>query len=387
MITRSSPIRLSARPLGALALLGLLIAGGTVPKVRRANALESGLAADSAAGLAVRVIAARRAPADIPLALSGTVEALHSAEIYARTNGYVRRWHADLGSRVKAGDVLADIETPDLDRELDQARADRDRQRSALSLAQRNLVRWEALASENAVSKLEVDERRTAFEDATGALAAAEANARRLGTLQGFARLVSPFSGIITARNLDVGTLVAPGTAPGGHGLYTVTQIDTVRVMVDIPQAAVSDVRLGLSADVAVRELGSRVFKGKVSRTANALDPASRTQRVEVWVPNSEGTLLPGMYGEVRFQLTRRTPPVVVPASTIVVRTEGAQVAVLGPDGAVHYKTVTLGRDYGPQVEILNGVSEGDQLVLSPSDEVLDGSRAHAVANPEDTER
>jgi RND family efflux transporter MFP subunit len=156
---------------------------------------------------------------------------------------------------------------------------------------------------------------------------------------------------------------------------------------VDIPQTAVPDVRLGLSADVAVRELGSRVFKGKVSRTANALDPASRTQRVEVWVPNVEGTLLPGMYGEVRFQLTRRTPPVVVPASTIVVRTEGAQVAVLGPAGAVHYKTVTLGRDYGPQVEILNGVSEGDQLVLSPSDDVLDGSRAHAAANPEDKER
>ena len=375
------------RVLAALVLFALLLAAGALPKIRRAQALESGLAADSAGGLAVRVIAASRAPAAIPLTLSGNVEALHSAEIYARTNGYVRSWRADLGSRVKAGELLADIETPDLDRELDQARAGRDRARSALALAQRNYDRWQGLADERAVSKVDVDERRTAFEDATGALRAAEANVRRLATLQGFARLVAPFSGVITARSLDVGTLVAPGTAPGGRGLYTVTEVDTVRLLVEVPQAAVPDIGPGLLADVSVRELGSRVFQGSVRRTANALNPASRTQRVEVWVPNPEGVLLPGMYAEVRFRLIRKAPPIVVPASTIVVRTEGPQVVVLGKDSLVHFRPVTLGRDYGGQVEIVSGAAEGDRLVVSPSDDVLDGARAHAMANPEVRER
>jgi RND family efflux transporter MFP subunit len=288
---------------------------------------------------------------------------------------------------VRAGDVLADVETPDLDRQLDQAKADRDRARSALALARRNLERWEPLAADNAVSKVEVDERRTTVEDATGALAAAEANVHRLATLQGFARLVAPFTGVITARNLDVGTLVTPGTTPGGRGLYSIAQIDTVRLLVDVPQGAVTDVHTGVPADVSIRELGARAFQGKVSRTADALDPASRTQRVEVWVPNPDGALRPGMYAEVRFQLTRSRPPVVVPASVIVVHSEGPQVALLGPDGAVHFKPVTLGRDYGGQVEIVSGVAEGDRLVLSPSDDVLDGSRAHAAANPEDAER
>ncbi len=387
MTTQPSPARFRTSLLGGVALFGVLLALGTLPKLRRAHALGSGLAADSAAGLAVRVVAARRASTAVPVALSGTVQALHAAEIYARSNGYVSRWRADLGSGVKAGDVLADVETPDLDRQLDQAKADRDRARSALALARRNLERWEPLAADNAVSKVEVDERRTAFEDATSALAAAEANVHRLATLQGFARLVAPFTGVITARNLDVGTLVTPGTTPGGRGLYSIAQMDTVRLLVDVPQGAVTNVHTGVPAEVSIRELGARAFQGKVSRTADALDPASRTQRVEVWVPNPDGALLPGMYAEVRFQLTRSQPPVVVPASVIVVRSEGPQVALLGPDSAVHFKPVTLGRDYGGQVEIVSGVAEGDRLVLSPSDDVLDGSRAHAVANPEDAER
>lgn len=367
--------------LGLMGLVATLVFAGAIPRLRRAQALESALVADSTAGVGVRVARVKRSESTTSLALTGTVDALHEAEVYARSNGYVRNWRADIGARVQRGDRLAEIETPELDHELDQARADLVRERTGLALAKRNFDRWQSLASENAVSKQELDERQAAFEDAKARVNSADANVRRLTSLKSFAQIVAPFTGVITARNLDIGTLVAPGNGAGARGLYSLAQIDTVRLIISVPQASVTSVAPGQRAEVAVAELGSRAFTGVVTRTANALDPVSRTLRVEVRVANPAGALLPGMYAEVRFELKRANPPLVVPASTIVVRADGPQVGVI--DGStVHFRTVTLGRDYGSEVELLGGVPDSAELVLNPSDDVIEGAHVRVVAPP-----
>ena len=367
--------------LGVMGLVATLVVAGAIPRLRRAQALESSLVADSTAGVGVRIARVKRSGGTTSLALTGTVDALHTAEVYARSNGYVRRWLVDIGGRVRRGDQLAEIETPELDHELDQGRADLVRERSDLSLARRNLDRWQSLAAENAVSKQEVDQRQADFDDATARVNSAEANVRRLASLKGFAQIIAPFTGVITARNLDIGSLVAPGSAPGSRGLYSLAQIDTVRLMISVPQASVTSVRPGQSADVTVAELGSRGFTGVVTRTANALDPVTRTLPVEVRVANPDGALLPGMYAEVRFELTRANPPLVVPASTVVVRADGPQVGVI-EGSTVHFRTVTLGRDYGSEIELLGGVPDSAELVLNPSDDVIEGAHVRVVATP-----
>jgi RND family efflux transporter MFP subunit len=211
---------------------------------------------------------------------------------------------------------------------------------------------------------------------------AAVQNVRRLTSLKGFAQIVAPFSGVITARNLDIGTLVSPGAGTGARGLYSLAQIDTVRLFVSVPQGSVTSVAPGQSAEVGVAEVGPRSFRGIVTRTANALDPVSRTLRVEIRVPNPDGALLPGMYAEVRFELKRDNPPLVVPASTIVVRADGPQVGVV-EGRRVHFRPVTLGRDYGSEVEVLSGVPDSAELVLNPSDDIIDG--AHVRVAPPST--
>jgi membrane fusion protein, multidrug efflux system len=374
-----------AQLLGGGGLVLTLVLAGAIPRLHRAQALESAMAADSAAGVGVRVARVKRSETATSLSLTGSVSALHEAELYARSNGYVRRWRADLGARVRRGDLLAEIETPELDHELDEARADLARERSGLALTKRNLVRWRSLAQENAVSKQELDERQAGFEDASARVDAASQNVRRLTALKGFAQIVAPFSGVITARNLDIGTLVAPGAGAGARGLYSLAQIDTVRLFVSVPQASVTSVAPGQPADVGVAEVGPRAFRGIVTRTANALDPVSRTLRVEIRVPNPDGALLPGMYAEVRFELKRANPPLVVPASTIVVRADGPQVGVV-EGRQVHFRPVTLGRDYGSEVELLSGVPDSAELVLNPSDDIIEGAHVRVARLPPATD-
>ncbi|MEO8336344.1 MAG: efflux RND transporter periplasmic adaptor subunit [bacterium] len=373
---------------GAIAavVIVVLVVAGAVPRVRRAHALDRLAREDSLAGVRVTVALAHRATAAGDLALTGTVQALHETNVYARSNGYVRKWTADIGSKVRANQLLAVIETPDVDRQYDQAEADLTRARSTQALAKRNLDRWQRLEQDSAVSAQELDEHQSAYDDASANVSAARANVGRYASLKGYANVEAPFAGVVTARNIDVGMLVAPATTPGTRGLFTIAQTDTVRIMVSVPQAQVSAITIGQQADIVLPD-GGRTVKGTVMRTSSSLDAAARTLTVEVDAPNKDNALLPGMFGEVHFHLSGGTPPVRVPSGALVFRPEGTQVAMVGPDDIVHFIKVTLGRDYGADVEVLADVPEGARLILNPSDDVVDGLKVHIIGNVESKDK
>jgi RND family efflux transporter MFP subunit len=365
--------------IAAVVILGLVVLGA-VPRVRRAHALDLSAREDSLAGVRVTVALAHRATAAGDLALTGTVQALHETNVYARSSGYVQKWTADIGAHVKANQLLATVETPDVDRQYDQAQADLMRAKTTETLARRNLDRWQRLEQDSAVSAQELDEHQSAYDDAVATVNAARANVGRFASLKSYANITAPFAGVVTARAIDVGMLVAPATTPGTHGLFTIAQTDTVRVMVSVPQAQVPSIRIGQEADIVIPDIGHTV-KGTVARTSNALDAAARTMTVEVDATNKDGALLPGMFGEVHFHLSGGTPPVRVPSGALVFRPEGTQVAMVGPNDIVHFVKVTLGRDYGSEVEVLTDVPDGARLILNPSDDVVEGLRVHVIGN------
>jgi RND family efflux transporter MFP subunit len=367
----------------AIAAVGIvvLVVAGAVPRVRRAHALDLSSREDSLAGVRVTVAQAHRASASGDLALTGTVQALHETNVYARSNGYVQKWTTDIGARVKPNQVLAVVETPDVDRQFDQAQADLMRARTTETLAKRNLDRWQRLERDSAVSAQELDEHQSAYDDAAANVNAARANVGRFASLKGYANVTAPFAGVVTARNVDVGMLVAPATTPGTRGLFTIAQTDTVRIMVSVPQAQVSSIRIGQEADIVLPD-GGRTARGAVTRTSSSLDAAARTMTVEVDAPNKDGALLPGMFGEVHFHIAGGgTLPVRVPSGALVFRPEGTQVAMVGPDDVVHFVKVTLGRDYGSEVEVLADVPDGARLILNPSDDVVEGLKVHVIGN------
>lgn len=365
--------------IAAVVIVALVVAGA-VPRVRRAQALDLSSREDSLAGVRVTVALAHRATASGDLALTGTVQALHETNVYARSNGYVQKWTADIGTRVRSNQVLAVVETPDVDRQYDQAQADLMRAKTTETLAKRNLDRWQRLERDSAVSAQELDEHQSAYDDAAANVNSARANVARFASIKGYANVAAPFAGVVTARNVDVGMLVAPATTPGTRGLFTIAQTDTVRIMVSVPQAQVAAIKIGQGADIVLPD-GGRTTKGTVMRTSSSLDAAARTMTVEVDVPNKDGALLPGMFGEVHFHLAGGTPPVRVPSGALVFRPEGTQVAMVGADDVVHYIKVTLGRDYGSDVEVLADVPEGARLILNPSDDVVEGLKVHVIGN------
>jgi RND family efflux transporter MFP subunit len=370
----------SRRAAIAAVVIVALVVAGAVPRVRRAHALDLSSREDSLAGVRVTVALAHRASASGDLALTGTVQALHETNVYARSSGYVQKWTADIGARVEANRVLAVVETPDVDRQYDQAQADLVRAKTTETLAKRNLDRWQRLERDSAVSAQELDEHQSAYDDAAANVNAARANVGRFASLKGYANVAAPFAGVVTARNVDVGMLVAPATTPGTRGLFTIAQTDTVRIMVSVPQAQVAAVKIGQEADIVLPD-GGRTVKGTVMRTSSSLDAAARTMTVEVDAPNKDGALLPGMFGEVHFHLAGGTSPVRVPSGALVFRPEGTQVAMVGADEVVHYIKVTLGRDYGADVEVLADVPDGARLILNPSDDVVEGLKVHVIGN------
>jgi RND family efflux transporter MFP subunit len=370
----------------AAVVIGVLVAAGAVPRVRRAHALDLSAREDSLAGVRVTVALAHRASAAGDLALTGTVQALHETNVYARSSGYVQKWTSDIGSRVKANQLLAVVETPDVDRQYDQAQADLMRAKTAETLARRNLDRWQRLERDSAVSAQELDQYQSAYDDAAANVNAARANVGRFSSLKGYANVIAPFAGVVTARNVDVGMLVAPATTPGTRGLFTIAQTDTVRMMVSVPQAQVAAIRVGQEADIVLPD-GGRTVKGVVMRTSSSLDAAARTLTVEVDAANKDGALLPGMFGEVHFHLAGGSSPVRVPSGALVFRPEGTQVAMVGADDIVHYIKVTLGRDYGADVEVLADVPDGARLILNPSDDVIEGLKVHVIGNADSKDK
>ena len=306
------------------------------------------------------------------LALPGTLQGFVQSPIAARASGYVKRWYKDIGSRVEKGELLAELETPEIDQQLSQAVAAREQAASSLTLATSSMERWEALRKKDAVSQQELDERRSGDAQARANLAAADANVERLRQLEGFKRVVAPFAGVITRRNVDVGDLIDAGGA--GRALFMLTQTDPLRVYINVPQSYAQLIKPGQEVSVTQAELLGQTFHGKVARTSASIDAATRTMQIEVSLPNRDGALLPGAYVQVSLPL-QSSKALTISTNALLFRGEGMRVAVVDSASRVRLRPIKIGRNYGETVEVLDGVVGSDQLVLNPSDSLAEGDQ------------
>jgi membrane fusion protein, multidrug efflux system len=387
-----SPRRRGLRVLGGAIVGGVLAAMllmGIAPRVAQQHRLT---AAATTVGVTLPTVSVTTVMYDTSpsnVSLPGELAAVRTAALYARTPGYVRRRLVDIGSRVRAGQLLADIDAPDLDQQVAQARGAVAQTRAARELAQANLARWRALAVDSAVTAQEVDQMQAAFDEAVANLTSAEANLQRLLQLQAYERVVAPFAGVITARNVDPGALVGPAggvsaTLPAGSGsasgsLFTVAQTDTLSVYVTVPEGNAAAVVIGKPALVTVPALPGDTLRGRVARTAGSLDPTARTLLTEVRVPNPAGAFLPGMYAQVGLALGPSRAPLHVPATALVIRDGPPQVVTVGPDSTARYQTVTIGRDLGSWVEVTGGLAQGAHIVINPPTDLQDGTRVRVT--------
>jgi RND family efflux transporter MFP subunit len=326
--------------------------------------------AKNAATTPVAVVYAQPASTAGEILLPGNIQAYLETPIYARTNGYLKKWYFDIGARVKAGQLLAEIDTPEIDQELRQAEAAELQAQANLELAKTTADRWVELLKSDGVSQQEVDQNVSAYKARQADLQAAKANVQRLKDLQSFKEVTAPFSGILTTRSVDVGALIQNGNSAQ---LFRMAQTNVLRIYVSVPQAYSRSMVAGVPADLEIPEFPHRTFPGKVVRTAGAIDPASRTLLTEVQVPNPTGELLPGSYATVNFHLKLVEPPLAIPSNTLIFRSQGTQVAVVTPQGTAHLKNVTLGRDLGTSIEVLSGIDAGDAIVLNPPDSIGEG--------------
>ncbi len=317
----------------------------------------------------VNVVSAVPGKATASLTLPAEVRAMVEAPIYSRANGYLKKWHVDIGARVEAGQPLADVDAPELDQELTGARAGLAQAEAALALARTTAVRWAELLKTSSVSDQENAEKQADLALKEANVDAAKANMHRLEDLQSFTHVTAPFAGIITARDIDVGDLIT-----SGKELFRMAQTRTLRVFVRVPQSATAGIGVGVDAEMTVPEMPGRKFMAKVVRTAGAIDVASRTLLTELEVDNSKDELLAGSYAQVSFGEMKQAPALVLPSNTLIFRADGLQVGVVAEDGKVELKKVTLGRDFGKTVEILAGVSAADRVVLNPSDSLISGT-------------
>jgi multidrug efflux system membrane fusion protein len=352
----------------------LLIAGAVIILVlrlgeKRALAKET----EELATPTVIVIQPKAQPPQQELILPSSLEAFTESPIYARTNGYLAKWYKDIGSRVNKGQLLADIETPEVDQELIQSRAARDQAQAQLGLAKSSAERWETLRKMDAVAQQETDEKTSGYTQGEAALASATANVRRLEQLESFKHVYAPFSGTVTRRNTDIGALINAGNSGSNQELFVIAQLDPIRVYVAVPELYASAVRQGLKATIELPAYPGQHFTGKVARTSESIDPATRTLRTEIDVPNHDGKLFPGSYAQVHFGVNVTTPRMSVPVNALLFRAEGPRAAVVGSDGKVHLKPVTIGQDFGTEVEILGGLEANDAIVLNPSDSLEEG--------------
>ncbi len=343
----------------------------------------------------VGVVRIARGTPEADLMLPGTLQGNHLTSLYARSSGYVERWYADMGTRVHRGELLATIEAPDVDQELAQAQQQAANARATLQLNQVNLARWKVLYRDSTVTKQELDTFQANYDASVASVAGADANVHRLEALVGFQRITAPFDGVITARNVDNGVFVtAVGTTntpqPAGTGgntlintneateLFRLASTDTVRLYVGVPQSYAVALRIGMPATLSLRDLPGRVFSGRVTRTANAVDAASLTLLAEVDVINSDRSLLPGMFAQTHFRFERSNPPLLMPGTAMIFRTSAPQAAVVGSDSIVHFRTVQIGRDFGTVIEVDSGLADGDYVVAQPNDALRNGQRVRA---------
>jgi RND family efflux transporter MFP subunit len=361
-----------------LALLALGAGRTVISRIGNAKTLEAG--ARDRALVYVKTSPVASAGASQTLVLPGTLQGFVQSPVAARAGGYLRRWTKDIGARVQKGELLAEIESPELDQQLSQAIAARQQMAASLDLAKTTADRWEQLRKRDAVSQQELEERRSGLAQAHANLAAAEANVERLRQLEAFKRVVAPFAGVITRRNVDIGDLIDTSGKP----LFLLAQTDPLRVYVNVPQAYAHLVRADQPVVVSQAELQGRSFRGQVARTSASIDTANRTMQVEIALPNRDGTLLPGAFVQVALALAP-SGSLSVPANTLMFRGEGTRVAAVDDTGTVHLQNVRVGRNFGETVEVLEGLRGTEKLVLNPSDSLAEGDKvqvAVATAKP-----
>jgi RND family efflux transporter MFP subunit len=396
-------------------MTGLLVMG-ILPRLHRQGELNAATESIKNDPLVVNTVTPHHAPAQVQLEIPGSIQAIKDTTIYARDNGYLSKMYVDIGDRVHQNQLLAEIDSPETDQQLAQARAHLAQSRSDYLQAVANLTksrfnlrqviananfaqvsakRWKLLQQDGAVARQDYDEKEASFlsyqanietarsdirasqssvESAMANISANAAQVRQMEAMESFKRITAPFSGVITARNVDFGALITAGSSGSNTvWLYKIAHAQRLRIYVYVPQAYVSSIHTGQSAKILVKEFPNREFIGTVTRTSNSLDSASHTLLTEVQVPNEDLRLMPGMYAQVKFILNRSNTPLIIPANTLVTNSHGAQVAMVDQDGRVSYRTVAVGRDYGTEVEVASGLHGDEQLIVNPTDDVVDG--------------
>ena len=368
---------LIAALIGAAVVVAIL---GIVPRVRARTTLQQ--RTDALAAPDVLVAPPKLGKVGQEVVLPGNVQAFTDAPIFARTSGYLKSWSFDIGAHVKKGQRLAVIASPEVDQQLQQAQADVATAKANSKYAETQSTRYQDLLNENAVSKQDTDNFRAQANSTSNQVAAAQAYARRLAQLTSFQNVVAPFDGVITARNVDLGTLIDAGA---GRELFHLASDDVLRVYVNVPQVYSRETVPGVMAGLTVPERPGKVFQGKIVRTSQAIDPTFRTLLVEVQVDNHDHQLFPGAYGQVHFKLTSANPTLVLPVPTLMFRSEGLRVAVVR-DGRARLVPITISRDDGRTVEVSEGLQPSDLVIQNPPDSIIEGEAVHVVAPETKTE-
>jgi len=410
-VTVRKPRRLHTA-LIALVLLGGLIAlilAGALPRLQHRAALASDTKEVNTGDPSVNTVVLKTAGPTSELTFPGSVQAIQEAPIYARTDGYLKSRKVDIGDHVRTGMLLAEIEAPEVQQQLAQARAAQahavaaaaqtraslKQSQSRMLLAQVTLERWKKLVAEGVVSKQDSDEKQSSYDASTSEvealrsnvtaaesdIVAQQANVRRLEEMQSYQRVLAPFDGTITARNVDPGALITAGSNATNRELFRIAKTDRLRIFVNVPQASSVAIHPGEKASIRVGEFRGREFPGTIVRTADSLDPSSRTLLTEIHIPNGNHELRPGMFASVKFSLARTSSAVVAPASVFVFRSDGPHIAIVNGAGGVHFASVVPGRDYGATMEIISGVQAGDRAVLNPTDDLAEGAHVRVVAD------
>jgi membrane fusion protein, multidrug efflux system len=374
MPSEQSPA-LSRRKLGVFGVLAGIALVAVVVTGIRAREQSSEKLKEWTDEQAVPTVAVTRPDAKVlnpTIDLPGRLEAYSRAPIFARVQGYLKSWSADIGARVKAGQVIAEIEAPDLDQQLLQARADLASQQASAKLSEATLTRRKTLVASNFVSAQEIDERTADLSNKNMAAKAGQANVERLEALAGYKKITAPFDGIVTARDTDVGALINAG---GGSGpaMFVISDITKLRVYVNVPQNYVPSIRIGAKAVITVPEYPTRTFEATVEASAQSVDVSSGTTRMQLGLDNAKSELMPGSYANVRLTLQRDGVPLSIPASALIFNKNGLSVATVGPDDKIRFKQVAIARDLGRTIELASGLSPDDRVVVTPPDGIADG--------------
>jgi RND family efflux transporter MFP subunit len=376
-----SPVKLWLTAVVVLALIAAAVVAGLIP--RRRQETQLGAVTQELAIPTVTVVSPKPGQPASGLPLPAEIKPRVEAPIYARASGYLKRRLVDIGAHVEAGQLLSEIDTPELDQEIERARGQLAQAEAALGLAKITAARWAELLKTASVSEQDNAEKQADFKLKTAAAESAGAEVHRLEKLKSFARITAPFTGTITARNIDVGDLIVAGAA---KELFHLAQTRKLRVFVQVPQAMARSIRIGQTASLTVPELPGRAFTPKVVRTAGVMASDSRTLLVELELDNPKEEIIAGGYAQVRFTEAKMEAALTLPASTILFRAEGPQVGIVQPDGKVELRTVKLGRDFGQTIEILAGVSPSDRVIVNPSDSLATGT-AVSVAQADKKEK